>query len=78
MALPCAMQEEIIAADALEDKADTIQQTNTWDVIRQNPRLHTMQLQFVENHFQHLGQRFRRITSVMNLARKLVPDLTGV
>lgn len=72
------MQEEIIAADALEDKADTIQQANTWDVIRQNPRLHAMQLQFVENHFQHLGQRFRRITSVMNLTRKLVPDLTGV
>ena len=50
MALPGAMQEKVIAADALEDKADPVQQTNAWDVIWQNPRLHAMQLQFVENH----------------------------
>ena len=72
------MQEKVIAADALEDKADPVQQTNAWDVIRQNPRLHAMQLQFVKNHFQHLGQRFRRITSVMNFTRKLVSNLTGI
>ena len=72
------MQEEIIAADALKDKTDTIQQANTWNVIRQYPRLHTMQLQFIENHFQHLRQCLRCVTPVVNLARKLVPDLTGV
>ena len=72
------MQEEVIAADALEDKADPIQQANTWNVIRQYPRLHTMQLQFIKNHLYHLRQYLRCATPVVNLARKLVPDLTGV
>ena len=68
MALPCAMQEKIVAADPFEDKADSLQKADAWRIVRQDPCLHTVQLQFIKNDFQHFGQCLRRISPMMNLA----------